>query len=435
MKKLDNFQSKERFRGLITRLLIPILLIGWNTFDFSVHMNLNMVEPLRITGNIIGIIAALMVITGLLKKHQRLVIIIAVIAVIAVNAAHPILWGAELPVSVFIGTSLFLLIRLIQLKCNENVKHEGREMSQAWLKWWVALPAALIGLAIIFGIGQYIDSPIYQYMSLEQIDTTVDTAVPLASDSEEEVLSAFFGLDDALPREVNNWIQGAAGMDGMPVVFSTELDYESMQAGDFRITTKSGRIGFVHGVTLAPAIGEGELRTALIVGHFGSVEDPPELLEITGNLYSIDKTINYRGSSVEIIPLLEGPSLVYADIVPEENWYPGREAQRKDNLGTGTSLSGVKQVVRVAWAGGVKLPNGEQPGESELDFFKVTVEAVDGSLKEITPIAFADLGDGDNYTLLCLDTDERAISVTVQEGILVDPNEDLNPETTILIVF
>jgi hypothetical protein len=61
----------------------------------------------------------------------------------------------------------------------------------------------------------------------------------------------------------------------------------------------------------------------------------------------------------------------------------------------------------------------------------VTVEASNGSTREINPIAFADLHDNDNNHLLCLDTEDHPISITFQEGILVDPNHDLNPETSI----
>jgi len=58
------------------------------------------------------------------------------------------------------------------------------------------------------------------------------------------LLSAFYGLDDALPRPANKSIgKGAGGADGMPVIFSHEIDPRTLQPGDFRITTASGKIG------------------------------------------------------------------------------------------------------------------------------------------------------------------------------------------------
>jgi len=51
----------------------------------------------------------------------------------------------------------------------------------------------------------------------------------------------------------------------------------------------------------------------------------------------------------------------------------------------------------------------------------------------VTPFALADLNDGDNNHLLCLDTTDRAIAVSFPAGHLTDPREDLNPSTTIAV--
>ena len=87
-----------------------------------------------------------------------------------------------------------------------------------------------------------------------QIDTTVTdvsaTADPAASSA--VLLSAFFGLDDALPLMASRVIcEGAAGKDGMPVVFSHELNVQTVQPGDFKITAASGSVGKVTCLTLA----------------------------------------------------------------------------------------------------------------------------------------------------------------------------------------
>ena len=55
----------------------------------------------------------------------------------------------------------------------------------------------------------------------------------------------------------------------MPVIFSTEIDHTTLQAGDFRVTTASGATGEMLCVTLLPATDGGELRTVLLVGEFG----------------------------------------------------------------------------------------------------------------------------------------------------------------------
>ncbi len=49
--------------------------------------------------------------------------------------------------------------------------------------------------------------------------------------------------------------------------------------------------------------------------------------------------------------------------------------------------------------------------------------------------ALGDLGDGDNCVPLCLDTDSTANRVSAAAGALVDPRGDLNPETSLEVVY
>ena len=81
-----------------------------------------------------------------------------------------------------------------------------------------------------------------------QIDTTV-TDVSATADTAAKsavLLSAFFGLDDGLPFMAGRVAcEGAAGKDGMPVVFSHELNVQTVQPGDFKITAASGLVGKV----------------------------------------------------------------------------------------------------------------------------------------------------------------------------------------------
>ena len=61
----------------------------------------------------------------------------------------------------------------------------------------------------------------------------------------------------------------------------------------------------------------------------------------------------------------------------------------------------------------------------------MTVESADGSTREVNPVALGDLHDGDNNHELCLDTAQRPLSVSFPAGILTDPNDDLNPPTSV----
>lgn len=248
------------------------------------------------------------------------------------------------------------------------------------------------------------------------------------------LLSAFYGLDDGLPRVANKGIgKGAGGADGMPAIFSHEIDASSLQAGDFRITTASGKIGEIKWVTLAPADDPGESRTVLFAGHFGSIHDQPVKLEMIGNLLSLDGSLNFKGASVAVTPLEAGPTMVWAELVPASEWDLGKKATPLRWGGGSGAPQGARQVVRVTWAGGVTKPGGREVDDAERRLYSVTVRQKDGSIIKAIPFALADLGDGDNNHELCLDVDGTPLSVDFPAGHLTDPREDLNPESSIRI--
>ena len=246
------------------------------------------------------------------------------------------------------------------------------------------------------------------------------------------LLSAFFGLDNALPFRANLLCLGASGLDGMPVVLSRTIEPDSLQPEDFQIQTKSGVIHSPHCVTLRPAQDAGELRTVLLIGEFGNVDDdPPALVRVVGDIFSDENSsgkrsrVNFRGAKVEVTPLHEGPSLVFAEIVPLSE-------VAKDTRGSACPDEAT-QIVRVVWNGGVRLLNREELGDFERMLYEVTVRTKDSSERRINPAALGDLGDGDNNHLLCLNTEDVAVSVRFPAGYLADPNLDLNPDTFVKI--
>ena len=246
------------------------------------------------------------------------------------------------------------------------------------------------------------------------VDTTI-TNIAANRDSlgrQARLLSAFYGIDDGLPGPSNYVIcEGAAGNDGMPVIFSHEIDVKTMQAGDFRVTNASGQVGKLTCVTLAPADDKGELRTALLVGQFGNIDNQPVKVEIIGNLLSKHNTLNFKGASIDVILLEEGPTLILAEIVPEEEWEIGKPATPLPWGGGSGCPEGTRQVVRVTWAGGVTKPGGGDVEDLERVQYEVTVLLEDGSEIEVTPFAIADLGDGDNNHRLCLNVAATPLSV------------------------
>ena len=245
---------------------------------------------------------------------------------------------------------------------------------------------------------------------------------------EATVLTAFFGLD-ALPwiSVVFSW--SARGKDGMPVVFSQEIDPTTLDVSDFEFTTSAGNKYKPDVVTLLPANEEFELRTVLTIGEFGNhPDDPPVSLNIIGDLMSRSGQ-NYKGQDVEVIQLPDGPTLSYAEYFTFDEDYPYVEKGR----GCDCPREETKMVVRTVWAGGVRAVNGDELGPNELDDFQVTMIKGSDTLV-IKPYKLADLNDNDNYVDLCLKETGIPMLVEVNENVTIDPRGDKNPETKVEVV-
>lgn len=274
----------------------------------------------------------------------------------------------------------------------------------------------------------------------EQADTTQTTVPPSAEVEGIDAmpLSAFFGANNAFGPFANRRVcEGAEGGDGMPLVFSHQLDINTLQPGDFRITKADGSTGSLVCVTPMPALDEGELRTILLIGEYGSAENQPVQVDIVGNLLSIDGSLNFRNSSSTVIALEEGPTLIYAEVVPESQWDLGKELSAGLRFGApGNGCpEGTQQVVRVVWTGGITKPGGGEIDDVERIAYRVFIENDAGELTAISPFAVADLRDGDNNHELCLDTTANPVRVEFPAGLMTDPVEDLNPATSIDVTY
>lgn len=239
------------------------------------------------------------------------------------------------------------------------------------------------------------------------------------------LLSAFFGLDNALPPRAIRLCLNAPGKDGMPVIFSEEIDDETLDPEDFRITTAAGKIGRVDCVTLKPADEKGEKRTALLIGEYGSADDQPATVEIVGDIVALDGGANFKGARTAVIPLEAGPTLILAEIAPQEDWRLGgrRNCPRR----------GVKTILRVTWSGGVTKPGGAEIDDKERHLYRVAIRQADGAVITATPFAIGDVNDNDNNHELCLGVDGAPMRVSFPAGGLTDPNEDLNPDTEVTV--
>lgn len=268
----------------------------------------------------------------------------------------------------------------------------------------------------------------YQYNRDREV--RLSNSIPEIDKTREvKILTVFFGLDNALNRLSRVLYENAPGQDGMPVVFSHELDPSTIDASDFEVTTKNGEVFQIEAVTLLPAEEEFELRTLLLIGEYGNYPDnPPVLFKVVDDLMT-RTGVNYKGQSKEVIPLEEGPILSYAEYFTFEEDYPYVES----GGGCDCPKEATKMVVKVVWSGGVRAVNGDELGEDELNDFNVTMVQGTDTLS-VTPFQLADLSDNDNNIDLCLDQEGIPIWVQVNENVAIDPNDDPNPKTEVKVV-
>lgn len=242
--------------------------------------------------------------------------------------------------------------------------------------------------------------------------------------SETKMLTAFFGLDNALNQRSRLSYKNAPGQDGMPLVFSHEIDPNTLQGADFEVLTKNGDLIQVEYATLLPANEEFELRTVLLIGEYGNHPDnPPASVTIIGDLMS-RTGFNFKGQTIKVIPLEEGPILSYAEYFTFDEDYPYIEEGR----GCDCPKAETQLVVKAVWSGGVRATNGNELGLNELNHFEVTlVQEADTLI--VTPFQLADLEDNDNNIDLCLKESGTPLLLKVNKNVAIDPRGDKNPKT------
>ncbi len=256
-----------------------------------------------------------------------------------------------------------------------------------------------------------------------------DKVPPVDKTREPKMLSAFFGLDNGLTPQSRLIWRKAPGKDGMPIVFSHEIDPQTLDAADFQIKTQKGEIRGVEFVSYKPAVEEFELRTILLIGEYGDYPDnEPAEVTITGTLKTRDGR-DLKGQKIAVTPLKEGPFISYAEYFKLDDQYPYVEKGR----GCDCPKTETQVVVKVVWSGGVRSKEGQEIGEAERKHFHVKL-LVDRDTIEVHPFQIADLRDNENNIDLCIKEAGIPISVKADENIAIDPNDDLNPETEINIM-
>ena len=77
---------------------------------------------------------------------------------------------------------------------------------------------------------------------------------PIDEKREAKMISAFFGLDNGQTFKSRLIWKKAPGKDGMPIVFSHEIDPTTLDASDFQIKTQKGDVRGVEYASYRPAI-------------------------------------------------------------------------------------------------------------------------------------------------------------------------------------
>ena len=240
----------------------------------------------------------------------------------------------------------------------------------------------------------------------------------LNAQSQDTLVSVFFGLDNGLPGLLCN--QPGSLLDGMPVNFIFPIDASTLSESDFEVEDSIGNVHIPMCAVLAPANENGENRTVLLLGEFGTaVTNPPVEVRVVGDLFTTNtlsgesacsEIINLIGiNTTNVIPLDDGPSLFFA--------------QRID--GNLNECNSETQTIQVAWNGGI---TPYISGDTESDLFQYYIGYSDSSgvLIPHIPISIADINDNDNFHQLCFSTSDEIVKISMMANTVEDPNQDPN---------
>jgi hypothetical protein len=242
------------------------------------------------------------------------------------------------------------------------------------------------------------------------------------TDTPPVLLSANFGLDN-VPTAMGfnvlcgDQLAGTAVTDGMPVVTSVLVDPASLDVTDFEVVTASGAVLVPECVTLNPANDDCEGRTILLAGQLGDDEtDPPVFVRIVGELLTLDgRDFRHTAEPVAVTPLDGRPSLVMVERVnPDDVQAPA-----------GTAIA-----LRAVWGGGVTAIDGNEVTAAEWGAYRLTYIDEDGNERIAAPIDIGDLNDFDNNHLLFFADRGQPLSLFLPSGLVTDPNDDVNDDTS-----
>ena len=419
---------------------IPAVLIGWNMFDAILHIAIDMAEPLRIAGNTIAILVAISILLGAPKKLSFPLLLVGFISTVALNTFHVNENDFAIPMLIFIGLSLYLLLRWAQIFKIEDLKIRESEKQKYFYKRWFAVVLSIFGVLVVLAVGVMNSLNIQDQLfdgALKEADYWSDEPGILSAGMGFEGIIGWPEVNEETVREAEGSWYGSvmctngedppagaytstvstAGIelfykgtaeddDGLPIVFSWPVATETVDLTDFQFTLNTGHIVFPNSAGMLPNWELNERNTVVVFGDFGNrglsseegaifpvrldiVEDETPLLLIGPN----GQEFNAVGLSWETdaSPYDSGPKLVGAKLN-----HVGSEAMGEGGLGVG-ERSGV-------------LPNDELSLYDEADF-RIRVLTTGGfspdGITGLTPTMFEDFfrihANGSNGELVLLE--------------------------------
>ena len=402
---------------------IPAVLVGWNMIDALLHVAIDMAEPLRITGNIIAIVVAVAILLGAPKKLSFILLLTAFISTVALNTVHVSENDFAVPMLIFIGLSLYLLLRWAQIFKVKDFEIREPKKQKYFYKRWFAVVLSVLGILVVLAVGVMNSLNVQNQLfdgALKEADYWSDEPVILSAGMGFEGIIGWPEVNEETVREAGGSWYGSvictngedppagaytstvstAGIelfykgtaeddDGLPIVFSWPVATETVDLTDFQFTLNTGEIVFPNSAGMLPNWELNERNTVVVFGDFGNrglsseegavfpvrldiVEDETPLLLIGPN----GQEFNAVGLSWETdtSPYDSGPKLVGAKLN-----HVGNEAVGEGGLGFGTR-SGV-------------LPNDELSLYDEGDF-RIRVLTTGGfspdGITGLTPTMFED---------------------------------------------